>query len=255
MIQGFYNAKASIRARQKNMDSIANNMANINTDYYKKEEVSFADALYRQTMKEYPDQVSDTFQTGSSVRIEDIGRNLAQGDIVETENMADLALAGNGFLAAVDAEGQTIYSRGGRYSFELNEDGDKYLRLSSGAYLTDGEDKKIIIPGDVQEIEIDHAGIIGYGDNSVHTGLKLVQFQNPAGLDITEAGLYQITQESGEAEDQPARMVRQGFKELSNVDLAVEMSELIKNQRIFEFNTKVMQTIDEMQSMANHLRK
>ncbi len=255
MIQGFYNAKASIRARQKNMDSIANNMANINTDYYKKEEVSFAEALYRQSMKEYPDQVRDTFQTGSSVWIEDISRNLAQGDIVETGNMADIALSGNGFLAAVDAEGQTVYSRGGRYSFELTEDGDKYLRLTSGAYLTDEDGKKIIIPGDIQKIEIDHAGMIGYGDNAVQTGLKLVQFQNPAGLDIAEAGLYQATQESGEAENQPARLVRQGFKELSNVDLAGEMSELIKNQRIFEFNTKVMQTIDEMQSMANHLRK
>lgn len=255
MIQGFINAKASIRARQQKMDSIANNMANINTDYYKKEEVSFADTLYRESIKEYPDNLSNSYRTGSSIRIEDIYRDLSQGDIVETGDLTDIALAGDGFLAAVDEYGNQVYSRGGRFSFELTEDGDKYLRLSSGAYLTDVEGERIRIPGDILEIEINQAGVIWYGDSLEKSGLRLVRFQNPAGLEPLGAGLYQETDVSGDVEEQTERLVRQGFKELSNVDLAAEMTELIKNQRIFEFNTKVMQTIDEMQSMSNNLRK
>ncbi len=255
MIQGFYTAGTALRYRQKGLNIVSNNIANVNTKGYKKNRASFEDALYSTYLKEYPDGANTHYDIGCGSYINNIERDFSQGDLVESEGNLDIALSGDGFIGVIDDQGDRLYTRGGSFSFTPASRGYKYIVNENGYFLSDYRGNKVKIRDEINEVNINDKGEIHYGDSRKSIRMNLVSFQNPNGLVTKGSGLYVETPFSGRPEKNEDVNVRQGFLELSNVDTANEMVGLIKNQRIFSMNSKVIQTIDEMQALANKLRR
>lgn len=255
MIQGFYTAGTALRYRQKGIDVVSNNIANVNTKGYKKNRANFEDALYSTYLKEYPDGENTHYDIGCGSYVNSIERDFSQGNLVESEGNLDIALSGDGFIGVLDDKGNTLYTRGGSFSFSPASRGYKYIVNEDGYFLSDYRGNKIKIRDEISEINIDDKGEIHQGDSRKTIKIELVNFPNPDGLIAQGYGMYAETPYSGKPDKNEDVNVRQGFLEMSNVDTANEMVDLIKNQRIFSMNSKVIQTIDEMQSLANKLRR
>ncbi|QOR35360.1 flagellar hook-basal body protein [Clostridium sp. 'deep sea'] len=256
MIQGFYSARSALLRRQKGLNVVANNMANTNTQGFKKNYASFADALYYETNKNYPNNINTTYQTGSGTYFTTITRDFTPGAIIETGRKLDLALDKEGFFAVQSEGSDELYSRGGSFTFVAGDGSStKNIVNGLGYYLLDENGSRVEIPADVSDITVDLAGNIKYEGMSDEQKLKVVNFADPTNLEMHSFGIYKETASSGEPYENQKAKVRQGFTELSNVDTAYEMVELMKTQRIFSINSRVVQTVDEMASMANRLRK
>lgn len=255
MIQGFYSAGTALRNRQKGIDVIANNIANVNTKGFKKSDANFEDALYQAFIKEYPDSVNSHYTVGNGSYISSIDRDFSQGRIEVTENQLDIAISGEGFIGLVDEDSNILYSRGGSFSFTPASRGKKYIVNEQGYYLADSYGRKISVPDETDNIMINEDGRLEYDGQSRSSRLMLMEFSNPKGLIAKGAGTYAETEYSGAPIKNYDIIVKQGHLEMSNVDLADEMTELIKSQRIYQMNSKVIQTIDEMQAMSNKLRR
>jgi flagellar basal body rod protein FlgG len=273
MIQGFYTAKTALRHRQIGMDVLSNNFSNVNTDTYKKNNATFQDALYNLTMKQYPGGERNFYQIGSGAFISNIGKDFSQGPLKETGENLDLALEGAGFFGINDDNGNIFFSRGGSYSFTPSEEnpGSKHIANNMGYYLIDTEGQRIVIPDDNLGYNIGSDGVVSYrirrelteqqildGESEIVTinqSFMLVNFNDPSNLASFGEGIYGVSDLSGGPFATERATVRTGFLEGSNVDLSKEMVDLILHQRIFELNARIIQTVDEMESLSNNLRK
>jgi flagellar basal-body rod protein FlgG len=261
MIQGFYTAKTALKYRQTGIDVISNNFANVNTDGYKKDKASFEDALYNLSIKQYPGGDRTYYAIGSGSIVSSINKDFSQGSLLETGNGLDLALDGIGFLNVANDEGDIYYTRGG--SFKLTpaiETGYQNIITDAGYYLLDNQGEKISIPEGSYQLSIKETGDVSYliGEGEENTNpqrLMLTSFNSPENLISYGMGMYGVSELSGEPFVTDKISVLQGFKEGSNVDLASEMVNLMMNQRIYEFNSRIIQTADEMESTSNNLRK
>lgn len=261
MIQGFYTAKTALTFRQLGMDVISNNFANINTEGYKKDEAVFEDALYNLSQKQYPGGDRTYYTIGSGTFISSIGKNFSQGSLKETGNSLDLALNGPGFIAVMDDFDNLFYTRGGSFAFTPSEEeGFRNITNEQGYYLIDSNLEKIKVSAESNDISIKKDGEVIFdlqepAEEGEETRLLTVNFNNPAMLLDYGQGRFGTSELSGAPFVTQRGSVQQGFKEMSNVDLAGEMTGLILNQRIFQLNSKIIQTADELESISNNLRK
>ncbi len=256
MIQGFYSARSALIRKQKGLNVIANNIANINTIGFKKSYASFADALYYEKNKNYPNDINVTYQMGSGTYFTTITRDFTPGAIVETGGKLDLALDQEGFFAIQGVDNEELYTRGGKFTFSVTDDDDvKTIVNELGYSLLDEDGDLIEIPADVHDVTIDLQGDVHYLGQDSPQKIGVVNFMDPTNLEVQSYGIYRQTESSGAANPAEDTNVRQGFLEMSNVDNAYEVVELIKAQRVFSLNSKVVQTVDELASMSNRLRK
>lgn len=258
MIRGFYSSATALKSRQKSINVISNNIANVNTKGFKKSLANFEDAMYSTFLKESPDSINSHYDIGNGSYISEVSRDFSQGKITETGRKLDIALNGDGFICVIDNNGNKAYTRGGSFSFMPGGSKSKYIVNEEGYYLANSRGRKIEIPNDINEITIDNKGYIKHKDkikSNKYLKLDVVKFQNYKGLIAKGGGLYSETIASGDPIINNESEVQQGYLEISNVDIANEMVELMENQRIFSLNSKLIQAIDEMQSLANKLRK
>lgn len=249
MIQGYYTASNAMLAQQQRINAISGNIANIGTSGYKRTDVDFSGVL-NSVFLNGEDEEDGAYQIGNGIVASQTLKDFSQGVLNITNEALDLSIDGEGFFTLGDGNGQTFYSRGG--SFHLSLEGDScYIVSSEGYYLLDSNMNKIEANDDVT--------ILGGGTVLVNgaptTTIRIVNVTNPDSLDQVGNGLYQITDEAGGETAEGLGRVVQGSLEESNVDLATEMTELIKVQRIYQINSRLVRTIDEMQGMANGLRK
>jgi flagellar basal-body rod protein FlgG len=252
MIKGFYTAKASIIERQKYTNSIANNIANVNTVGFKKNDVNFEEILSNQVREEYPDFSTTDYLLGGGAKMGSVSKDFSQGSLIQTDNSLDIALDGNGFMTLMDSQGQIYYTRGGSFNLTRAQYGSLNITDEQGYALVNGNMQRIQVPDDVSEIDISENGLITYQNRSGSQNLRIVNFAEDRNLEQVGPGVYQSNENANFDND---TKVRQGFLEMSNTDLAMEMVELITNQRLFGMNSKVIQTVDEMSNLANNLRR
>jgi flagellar basal-body rod protein FlgG len=258
MMKALYTAATGMTAQQHQIDTIANNLANVSTNGFKKTTVAFEDLVYqsRRTGEVSNDtQRPAQLEIGSGVRITATNRNFTTGTIVHTGNTFDVAISGRGFYTVETPAGEERYTRNG--VFHVNQ--DRELVNQAGLLVSPG----IEIPSDAMEIKIAEDGTIKavYDVNrgEVTLGsLDLVDFGNPNGLRAMGGNLYMATPESGdpiamEAED--GIFLMQGFVEGSNVDVAEELIAMIVAQRSFELTAKVVETADETMQVVNNLKR
>lgn len=256
MIDSLYIGATGLHAQQVNVDTVANNLANVNTTGFKKARVNFEDVMYREVQRAGANGEGSAV-LGSGVGVASVHKMFAAGDLKKTDNAYDIAIRGDGFLEATTGEGQQVYTRTGRLI--VNKDG--YLATAEGHALK----PSISIPADAQGITISDTGVVsatfGNQRRSEELGqLELAMFTNPAGLQPLGENSYRATEAAGTpAYGQPGSEGRgamvQGYLEASNVKLVDEMVNLMTAQRAYEVNAKVIQASDELMSMSNNLRR
>lgn len=262
MLRALWAAAAGMKAQQLFVDTIANNLANVNTPGFKKSRVNFQDLLY-QTVAiaggKAPGggQLPVGIQIGLGVQPVAIEKLFSQGEITETQNPLDIVIEGNGFFQILQADGTVAYSRDG--SFKLDKDGR--LTTANGMPL----EPEIIIPADATSVSISHDGTVtvltpGSTTPQEVGKISLAKFINPAGLESLGYNLYKATAASGEAVTGAPGLegfgaVAQGFLEISNVQVVEEMVNMIIAQRAYEISSKAIETTDEMLRIANNLRR
>jgi flagellar basal-body rod protein FlgG len=235
MIRGFYAARSGVLGQQQNMNTIANNIANIGTMGYKPQQAAFSTLLYAKVHG----GAGVMLNTGHGSRVEHTAVNYAQGGLADTALPTDMAIIGEGFFAVMGGEdGEIFYTRDGQ--FKYSADGDtKYLVDVNGCYVLDASGAEIELADDA-EIAPENVGVF--------------RFPNRHGLSLVGSNRLAATEVSGEAEAMEQPTVRAGCLERSGVSAALEMVRMIESQRAFSFNTRVLTAIDEMDDVANQMR-
>lgn len=257
-------AATGMHAQQLHVDTIANNLTNVNTAGFKKARVSFQDLVTRDAEGAARLAAAggtgpiDTAQRlGAGVGVARVGKLFDAGDVRKTDSAYDVAIAGDGFFELAMSDGSRAYTRGG--ALKVNADG--MLATQAGHVLKPG----IAIPDNAQALTITQDGKVfvrtPHQASAVEVGqLELVRFTNPGGLNAAGDGLYRNAEASGEpiagrAGEDAMGSVQQGFLEGSNVKLVEEMVNLMVAQRAYEASVKVVQASDEMLGLVNSLRK
>jgi flagellar basal-body rod protein FlgG len=253
-----YIAATGMHMQQKSVDTISNNLANINTPGFKKGKVSFEDLVYRD-MRGVAGVTDNNaaFWQGSGVSIASIAKSFAEGELKKTDGVFDLGIQGDGFIEVVGRDGEALFTRGGT----LTVDKDGFLASPGGMALKSA----IHVGVAAKEVLINADGRVMVratdGALSVEAGrIELARFADTGGLLAEGASLYRSSARSGDAiyghpgEDGVGTLV-QGSVEASNVNLVEEMVDLMVAQRAYESSVKVIQASDEMLAMSNNLRK
>ena len=268
-MRSLWTAASGMSAQQLNVDTISNNISNVDTNSFKKERLEFKSLLY-QTMDRASLDRADTgkpvnLQVGLGVKPIATSRMFFQGNLEKTEINTDLAIEGEGFFMVQTGEDEISYTRDGSFKISVG-DGQNNLVTSEGYYVLNSDGEPITLPENlaVKDIIISSNGAIRYMQNGVEqdtgTTIGIVQFANPQGLEAIGGNLYTTTPASGEAileadiENNKSK-ISQGYLELSNVNIAEEMVNLIVAQRAYELNSKAITTSDEMLQQANNLKK
>jgi len=259
MMQALWVSATGMNAQQLNMDTISNNLANVNTTAYKSSHAQFADIFYQQMRTE--DGVGEGEPAGPALglgtRNVAMLREFTQGTIETTGNALDVAIQGDGFLQVIKPDGSPAYTRDGA----LKINGEGYLCTSQGYALS----PEIQIPSDAAELTIAADGTITVktprdAEAQPVGQLELTRFLNPSGLQSEGQNLLTATSASGEpvagtpGTDGLGALVA-GSLERSNVNLVSEMVSMIQTQRAYEVNSKAIQATDEMMRMSNNLRR
>ncbi|MFV0465921.1 MAG: flagellar hook-basal body protein [Lachnospiraceae bacterium] len=270
MMRSLWTAASGMIAQQTNVDTISNNIANVNTTGYKSERAEFKSLLYQtlQTKSTTANAEEKPIgaQVGLGARVAAISTNNAQGILQASDSDTDFAIDGPGYFA-IGYGADVMYTRAGSFEWAVGTDGS-VLTTASGNPVLDSDGNRITVPAGVtaDQMEISSDGTIGYRDTAgtyYSTGKKigLYQFNNPNGLDKKGDSLYAVTAASGNARNEATdaaltkSKLYQNYLEGSNVNVANEMVSLIIAQRAYELNSKAITASDEMLQQANNLRR
>ena len=253
MIRSLWIAKTGLEAQQLAMDVVANNLANVSTNGFKRSRAVFEDLLY-QTLRQpgakssQQTEIPSGLQLGTGVHPIATERIHTQGNLQQTGNALDVAVNGTGFFQILQADGTTGYSRDG--SFQLNSQGQ--IVTASGYVVQPA----ITIPANAISLTISRDGIVSALSSGSTTPtqigqLQLASFINPGGLQSQGENLYVETASSGSpSTGNPGSnglgLLNQSFVETSNVNVAEELVNMIQTQRAFEINSRSIQASDQM---------
>jgi flagellar basal-body rod protein FlgG len=253
MNRSLWIAKTGMEGQQMKLDSIANNLANVGTNGYKRGGVVFEDLMYdslRQAGAASGDQTQlpTGLQVGLGSRVAASTRNFAQGNLQQTGNQLDVAVRGAGFFRVQMPDGSTGYTRDG--SFQLDATGQ--LVTSGGHPVQPG----LSVPAGAQSVTVAADGVVSVvlpGQTAPQQvgQLQLASFVNPAGLEPRGQNLFAETAASGtpSAANPGADglgSLMQGYVEGSNVNVVEELVAMIATQRAYELNSKAVQSVDQM---------
>jgi len=252
-------AKTGLDAQQTRLSVISNNLANVNTTGFKRDRAMFEDLLY-QNVRQAGGQTAQTtiaptgLMIGTGTRIVATEKNHAQGNMINTQNALDIAIAGEGFFQITMPDGTISYTRDG--SFKLSNVGQ--LVTATGNPLA----PPIVIPGNASSITVGEDGtvsveIFGGGGAQQLGQIQIARFVNAAGLTPIGGNLYKQTVASGAPQllnpgTQAAGTLRQGMLEASNVNVVEEMVNMIETQRAYEINSKAISAADGMLRFLNN---
>jgi len=272
MMRSLWTAASGMTSQQQNVDVISNNLANVNTYGYKKERLEFKSLLY-ETMKRADRDPANpvgrpvNLQVGHGVRPIATSRIFTTGNFQTTDNVLDFAIEGKGFFA-VQRGDMVAYSRDGAFKISVNEDGTLGIVTAEGLPILNTDGDPVELPEDValDRLIVETTGQLTYIDidnqlQDLGITIEIVQFSNPQGLEAIGQNLYFMTPASGEAvpestgETLTTSNLRQGVLEMSNVQIAEEMVNLIVAQRGYELNSRAISTSDDMLNTANNLKR
>lgn len=272
MMRALWSAASGMLAQQTNVDTIANNLANVNTTGYRGEKAEFKSLLYQtiqtKTTTANGEQKPISAQVGLGTRVSSMTSNFKQGPLIASESKTAFAIEGDGFFGIQGAEGELCYTRNGDFFWTNGTDG-LTLATAEGYYVLDREGQPIVIPEnvDANTVSINANGEVGYKTSdgnfvSLEQTIGLWQFNNPAGLEKIAGTYYRETVASGNALNENndgvnliKSKLRQNYLEASNVQVADEMVNLIVAQRAYELNSKAIQAADAMLGQANQLKQ
>ena len=266
MVRSLWTGASGMIGQQANIDTISNNLANVNTTGYKRMRADFEDLLYQTVRVAGTPATEDTtvpvgIQMGHGIKLADTQRQFGQGSPQNTENTTDMAIMGEGFFRIQLYDGSLAYTRNG--AFQIDSTGR--MVTANGYFLI----PDIIMPEGFlpEKITVSKDGRVSVvvpqinANEPVEVGqLELYRFPNPVGLTAVGENLFKVTEASGDPI--PGRPGYEGmgqiyhkFLEMSNVSVVREMVDLIVAQRAYEFNSKTIQTSDNMLGIATSLKR
>jgi flagellar basal-body rod protein FlgG len=261
MIRALYSAASGMAAQQMNVDNIANNLANANTNGFKMRRTQFQDLLYQSYVQPGAAAGSQTIvpsglQIGLGTRPASNEIIFAQGNFQQTGNPLDLVIQGKGFFQVRRPTGELAYTRDGGFQF----DRDGNVVTANG----DPIEPQITIPAAAQSITIAGDGTVSYtqpGQSAAQVAgqIQLANFANPAGLNSVGQNLFQQTDASGDPTvgnpggQEGLGSLMQGYVEGSNVSVVEEFINMIVSQRAYEASSKVVKAADEMYQQVNNI--
>jgi flagellar basal-body rod protein FlgG len=264
MMRSLWTAASGMTTQQFNIDTIANNLSNVNTTGFKKQRAEFEDLLYQTllmagTPATEITEVPTGIQVGHGAKVSATQKMFEQGSLQQTENKMDLALEGEGFFKVQMYDGTFAYSRDGSFKIDSNRQ-----VVTSNGYLLE---PPVVLPDNFihESISISQDGritvkVVG-DDDPIEVGqLEIYRFVNPAGLQNIGQNLFKTTGASGEEiAGQPGlngmARTHQGFLEMSNVKVVEEMVNMIVAQRAYETNSKAITTSDSMLATAIGMKR
>lgn len=256
MLELLLHNRTSMNAEQQKMDAISNNIANMNTDGYKKEDVDFSDLVYDSLKRNgYPTSKTPAGeviqQDGTGVRANGFMRDNTQGSVENTGLSTDFALDGSGYFKVIKGDGTAAYERNGNFNLDANgrivdkngnilevnyTNGFVGLTANNFTVSDDGTVSTKTANGDFKTVgkvnvydTIGQASLLSVGDN----------------LYVPKPGAQMFQTNSTN--------IMQGYVEKSNVDLSKEMTDMITTQRSFQLSSKCLTTADEMWQMVNNM--
>lgn len=260
MMRALTTSASGMRAQQIYVDTIANNLANVNTTAFKASRAEFQDLLY-QTVSPNQSQAAaadvQPIQVGHGVRLAAIRRTFTQGPTQVTGGALDLAISGDGFFRVEQADGSYAYTRDGNFAM----DGEGTLVTPGGMRVSPG----FTFPEGTGEVGVQADGAVlarAQGEEEAEElgSLEVYRFANPAGLRALGNNLFAETEASGGAQpgvpgESGFGAVESGLLEASNVSVVEEMIRLIEAQRAYELNSKAIQTSEDMLTVTNQLKR
>jgi flagellar basal-body rod protein FlgG len=260
MMRSLFTGQTGMQAMQFRVDTISNNLSNVNTTGFKKDRADFESLFYEHktapgapatNATEHPTGIS----VGTGVRTAATQTMHQQGNAQNTGNDLDMMIEGKGFFQVLQEDGSVAYTRDG--SFKL--DGEGNIVTSNGRFL----EPSIQVPEEATGVSIRTDGTVsakipGQTDPQQIGEIELATFVNPAGLRKTGQNLFEETTASGAPQLQlagegGAGQIRQGFLEGSNVDVTNSLTDMISAQRAFEFNQRSIRTSDQMLQTISRL--
>lgn len=241
----FYNGISGLMAFQQNINTTANNIANVNTSGFKASRTAFEDLLYtRINTSNGGEKYTGHGSYASSEQL-----MFEQSGLTQTERMLDFALIGDGFFAVRAQDGSTQFSRNGNFGVSIQ--GKKsYLVTNDGKYVLDEKYKPI-------ELTKSESGTYKFDDLPQRLGVFTVA--NPYGLVPVGNGSYAATETTGKitanskVTGEPVKVIQSAL-ESSSVDMATEMVNAMQSQRAYQFSAKIVQTADQLEEIINTLR-
>jgi flagellar basal-body rod protein FlgG len=260
MIRALYTAASGMNAQQANIDTVAHNLANVNTAGFKKSHMEFEDLVYQETR--VPGSATSSvgeapigLEVGLGTRPVGSARDFRPGNLRSTGGPLDIAIEGDGFFQITTPNGTTAYSRSGTF----HRDSQGMLVTTEGYPL----EPQISIPANATSVSISKDGVVsaqiaGQTATQQLGTIELATFQNAAGLRPLGGNLFEETTASGDAQTGAPGIdgrgtVQQGFVEDSNVSVVEEMVNMILGQRAYEANSRVVKAADEMLSQVNNM--
>jgi flagellar basal-body rod protein FlgG len=253
MHPALYVSQTGLSAQDTKLSTISNNLANVATVGFKRDDAVFQDLLYQikrdpGALSSQDSQLPSGLQLGTGVRVVGTVKEFSQGSMQVTERPLDMAVSGRGMFQISLPDGTTAYTRDG--SFQVNSDGQ--IVTANGHAL----EPAITIPEGMNELTIGEDGVVTgtiAGDPSlINIGqIDLVDFINPQGLKAIGNNLFRETEASGNPILGTPGLdgigsISQGMLETSNVDVVTELVNMITTQRAYEMNSKVVSTADQM---------
>ncbi|WP_077531159.1 flagellar basal-body rod protein FlgG [Vreelandella utahensis] len=246
-------SKTGLAAQDKQLSTISNNLANVNTTGFKRDRANFQDLMYQTErqpggLSSQNTELPSGLQLGTGVRVAATSKEHTQGDMKVTDQSLDLAIDGEGFFQVLKPDGEIAYTRNGE--FQLNSEGD--IVTPNGNPI----EPNINVPEEATSITIGRDGtvsakIANEPEPQQLGQIELATFVNPQGLQAIGSNLYQETAASGdpligEAGLDGTGTIEQGMLEGSNVEVVEEMVNMITTQRAYEMNSKVVSSSDQM---------
>jgi flagellar basal-body rod protein FlgG len=262
MIRALWTAGTGMNAQQTNIDTIANNLANVNTTGYKKIRPEFEDLIYQKLRNPGSPTGQGTslptgLQVGHGTKLAATTKVFSQGDYLQTDSPLDMLIEGNGFFQIQMPDGTAAYTRNGAFKADMEG-----RLVTSEGYLVQPE---ITVPAGATGLDVAADGtvsaVLSGEENSTTLGqLQLAMFRNPAGLDNIGKGLYKMGGAAGNPTivapgTEGAGSLMNHCLEMSNVKVVEEMLNMIVAQRAYDVNAKAIQASDEMLQTANNLRR
>ena len=260
MMRALYSAASGMEAQQFAMATISNNLANVKTTGFRRNEARFQDLVY-QEMRAPGTPVGASVvpvgqDVGLGVKVGSSEKIFTQGNLMQTGNPLDVAIQGDGFFQVTMPDGTTAYTRDGSFKRDANG-----AIVTANGYFVQPQ---ITVPQNAQQLSIGEDGTVTAlvpGSNLPQQlgQIQLARFVNPAGLSpLGGDNLYTQTAASGapivtQAGLNGAGMLQGGYLENSNVQVVQEIVNMITSQRAFEANSKTITAADEMLQTANQI--
>ncbi len=264
MMRSLWTAASGMTGQQFNIDTISNNLSNVNTTGYKQVRADFEDLIYQTRRIAGTPATDETvvptgIQVGHGVKVAATQRMFTQGSLQNTGNESDIAIQGEGFFRILQIDGTYGYTRDGAFKIDSNaqlvtSNGNKVIPevvlpeayIHNTVAITQDGRISVKVPGSDEPVEVGQ--------------IQLYRFVNPAGLKSIGENTFKVTNASGDPiGGRPGfdgmGKVYHKFLENSNVSVVREMVNMIVAQRAYELNSKAIQTSDSMLGIANNLKR